>query len=173
MQNKIDIPGTSITLEIVDKNITITNKIEYDMQMHFRNTDADASLDTSGDVFEPLYWLRHQGNTENADRVSYKPWGQERKRHLAELQKFFEFIENNKRNLFDLVVSRRITMKTLTLSLDISTTATGWAVFHGSDLVQSGVLKHKSKSFFERGRFMASELRTIQSRGAPKVQLSF
>ena len=57
MQNKIDIPGTSITLEIVDKNITITNKIEYDMQMHFKNTDADASLDTSGDVFEPLYWL--------------------------------------------------------------------------------------------------------------------
>ena len=57
MLNKIDIPGTTITLEIVDKNITITNKIEYDMQMHFRNTDADASLDTSGDVFEPLYWL--------------------------------------------------------------------------------------------------------------------
>lgn len=33
MLNKIDIPGTTITLEIVDKNITITNKIEYDMQM--------------------------------------------------------------------------------------------------------------------------------------------
>ena len=57
MQNKIDIPGTTISLEIVDKIITITNKIEYDMQMHFRNADADASLDTSGDVFEPLYWL--------------------------------------------------------------------------------------------------------------------
>lgn len=52
-------------------------------------------------------------------------------------------------------------MKNLTLSLDISTTATGWAVFHGSDLVQSGVLKHKSKSFFERGRFMASESRAL------------
>ena len=47
-------------------------------------------------------------------------------------------------------------MKNLTLSLDISTTATGWALFEGSDLVESGVLKHKSKSFFERGRFMAS-----------------
>lgn len=57
MLNKIDIPGTSITLEIVDKTITIANKIEYDMQIHFRNADADASLDTSGDVFEPLYWL--------------------------------------------------------------------------------------------------------------------
>lgn len=52
-------------------------------------------------------------------------------------------------------------MKNLTLSLDISTTATGWALFEGSDLVQSGVLKHKSKSFFERGRFMANELRLI------------
>ena len=55
-------------------------------------------------------------------------------------------------------------MKNLTLSLDISTTATGWALFEGSILVESGVLKHKSKSFFERGRFMAGELRTIQLR---------
>ena len=35
MNYKIDIAGTSIALEIVDKNITITNKIEYDMQMLF------------------------------------------------------------------------------------------------------------------------------------------
>ena len=35
MLNKIDIPGTTITLEIVDKNITITNKIEYDMHPGF------------------------------------------------------------------------------------------------------------------------------------------
>lgn len=64
-------------------------------------------------------------------------------------------------------------MKNLTLSLDISTSATGWAVFHGSDLVQSGVLKHKSKSFFERGRFMASELRAIQSRTLQKYDEPF
>ena len=64
-------------------------------------------------------------------------------------------------------------MSNLTLSLDISTTATGWAVFHGSDLVQSGVLKHKSKSFFERGRFMASELRAIQSRALQKYDYHF
>lgn len=54
MLNKIDIPGTTITLEIVDKTITITNKIEYDMQMHFRNTDADTSLDTNGHEFGDL-----------------------------------------------------------------------------------------------------------------------
>lgn len=64
-------------------------------------------------------------------------------------------------------------MKSLTLSLDISTTATGWAVFHGSDLVQSGVLKHKSKSFFERGRFMAGQLKAIQSRALQKYDCHF
>ncbi len=64
-------------------------------------------------------------------------------------------------------------MSNLTLSLDISTTATGWAVFHGSNLVQSGVLKHKSKSYFERGRFMASELRAIQSRALQKYDCHF
>lgn len=53
MQNKIDIPGTTITLEIVDKNITVTNKIKYDIQMQFKNQDAEPSLDESGDIFEP------------------------------------------------------------------------------------------------------------------------
>lgn len=55
-------------------------------------------------------------------------------------------------------------MSNLVLSLDISTSGTGWALFKGSDLIQSGVLKHKSKSYFERGRYMASQLRLIQSR---------
>lgn len=64
-------------------------------------------------------------------------------------------------------------MKNLTLSLDISTSATGWALFEGSDLVQSGVLKHKSKSFFERGRFMAGELRTIQLRALQRYEGPF
>lgn len=64
-------------------------------------------------------------------------------------------------------------MSKLTLSLDISTTGTGWAVFNGSDLVQSGVLKHKSKSFFERGRWMASQLRAIQSRALQKYDCPF
>ena len=102
MLNKIDIPGTSITLEIVDKNITITNKIEYDMQMHFRNADADASLDTSGDVFEPLYWLDIRVTPETPTEYHTSLGVKREKHHLAELQKFFEFIENNNRNLFDL-----------------------------------------------------------------------
>ncbi|MFH6626355.1 hypothetical protein QE530_07320 [Streptococcus suis] len=64
-------------------------------------------------------------------------------------------------------------MSNLTLSLDISTAGTGWAVFRGSDLVQSGVLKHKSNSYFERGRYMASELRAIQSRALQKFDCPF
>ncbi|HEL1648693.1 TPA: hypothetical protein TXN39_000972 [Streptococcus suis] len=64
-------------------------------------------------------------------------------------------------------------MSNLTLSLDISTAGTGWAIFRGSDLVQSGVLEHKSKSYFERGRYMASELRAIQSRALQKFDCPF
>ncbi|MCL4921855.1 MULTISPECIES: hypothetical protein [Streptococcus] len=64
-------------------------------------------------------------------------------------------------------------MSNLTLSLDISTAGTGWAIFRGSDLVRSGVLKHKSKSYFERGRYMASELRAIQSRALQKFDCPF
>ena len=64
-------------------------------------------------------------------------------------------------------------MSNLTLSLDISTAGTGWAIFRGSDLVQSGVLKHESKSYFERGRYMASELRSIQSRALQKFDCPF
>ncbi|HEL2558680.1 TPA: hypothetical protein TZ325_002223 [Streptococcus suis] len=64
-------------------------------------------------------------------------------------------------------------MSNLTLSLDISTARTGWAIFRGSDLVQSGVLKRKSKSYFERGRYMASELRAIQSRALQKFDCPF
>ena len=102
MLNKIDIPGTSITLEIVDKTITIANKIEYDMQMHFRNADADASLDTSGDVFEPLYWLDIKATPKKPTEYHSSLGVKGEKRNLTELQKFFEFIENDKRNLFDL-----------------------------------------------------------------------
>lgn len=102
MLNKIDIPGTSITLEIVDKTITITNKIEYDIQMEFKNADADTSLDASGDVFEPLYWLDIKAIPKNPTEYHSSLGVKAEKRHLAELQKFFEFIENNKRNLFDL-----------------------------------------------------------------------
>ena len=57
MLNKLTIPGTSITLEIAGENITVSNAINYDIQMEFKNADADTSLDTNGDVFEPLYWL--------------------------------------------------------------------------------------------------------------------
>lgn len=64
-------------------------------------------------------------------------------------------------------------MSNLTLSLDISTSCTGWAVFNGSVLVDSGILKYKSDSFVERGRFMASQLRAIQSRAIKKYDSPF
>lgn len=102
MLNKIDIPGTSIALEIAGRHIAVSNAINYDIQMEFKNADADTSLDTSGDVFEPLYWLDIRVTPKTPTEYHTSLEVKREKRHLAELQKFFEFIENNKRNLFDL-----------------------------------------------------------------------
>ncbi|SUO90915.1 hypothetical protein [Streptococcus uberis] len=55
-------------------------------------------------------------------------------------------------------------MSNLTLSLDVSTSSTGWAIFKGSSLVGSGVVKPKGKlTYFERGLIMSNRLNSIQS----------
>ena len=66
-------------------------------------------------------------------------------------------------------------MSNLTLSLDASTSVTGWAVFKGSTLVQSGAIKPKSKSktFYERGRLMTNELKMIQLRAIESYKKPF
>lgn len=102
MNYKIDIAGTSIALNVARNDITVTNGIEYDIQMQFRNLDSDTSLDTEGDVFEPLYWLDVKVTPKEPTEYHSSLGVKAEKRNLAELQKFFEFIENNKRNLFDL-----------------------------------------------------------------------
>ncbi|WP_247906749.1 hypothetical protein [Streptococcus anginosus] len=102
MITKINVPKTSIVIEIENKEITIENMIEYDIKAVFRNQDADTSLDTEGNVFEPLYWLDIRA-IPNEDTEYNSSWGVKgEKRKLAELQAFFEYIESNKRNLFDL-----------------------------------------------------------------------
>lgn len=64
-------------------------------------------------------------------------------------------------------------MSNLTLSLDVSTTGTGWAIYDGSTLLQSGVIKPKPKSFYERAKIMAGELKTVQLRALQKYDKPF
>lgn len=64
-------------------------------------------------------------------------------------------------------------MSSLTLSLDISTTGTGWAIYDGSTLLQSGVIRPKPKSFYERAKIMASELKMVQLRALQKYDKPF
>lgn len=102
MITKINVPKTSIVIEIENKEIIIKNMIEYDIKAVFRNQDAEPSLDENGDVFKPLYWLDIRA-TPNENIEYHSSLGVKReKRKLAELQAFFEYIESNKRNLFDL-----------------------------------------------------------------------
>lgn len=102
MITKIDIPGTSITIEVIDRVITVTNKIKYDIRMMFKNQDEEATLDQNGDLFEPMYWLDVYAAPQAATEYHSSLGVKAEKRNLAELQKFFEYIEANKQNLFDL-----------------------------------------------------------------------
>lgn len=102
MITKINVPKTSIVIEIENKEIKIENMIGYDMKMVFRNQDAESSLDENGDVFEPLYWLDIKAKPEEDIGYHTSLGVKKEKRKLAELQIFFEYIEANKQNLFDL-----------------------------------------------------------------------
>ena len=94
MITKINVPKTSIVIEIENREITIGNMIDYDIKAVFRNQDADTSLDTEGNVFEPLYWLDIRA-TPNEDIEYHSSSGVKgEKRKLAELQAFFEYIES-------------------------------------------------------------------------------
>ena len=64
-------------------------------------------------------------------------------------------------------------MSNLTMSLDVSTTGTGWAIYDGLALVKSGVVKPKQKSFYERAKIMASELKMVQLRALQKYDKPF
>lgn len=63
-------------------------------------------------------------------------------------------------------------MQEFTLSLDVSTSSTGWAVYDGLDLVESGVIKPKG-TFLERALQMAITLRDIQSEAIKKYNKHF
>ncbi|MXQ49538.1 hypothetical protein GRB29_09215 [Streptococcus pneumoniae] len=102
MMTKINVPKTSIVIEIENKEITIDNMIDYDIKMVFRNQDTEPSLDENGDIFEPLFWLDVKAKP-NEDTEYHSSLGvKNEKKKLAELQIFFEYIEANKQNLFDL-----------------------------------------------------------------------
>lgn len=70
-------------------------------------------------------------------------------------------------------IQRRTRMSNLTLSLDASTSVTGWAIFDGTALVKSGAIKPKSKSFYERGRLMTNELKMVQLRAIESYKKPF
>lgn len=102
MLTKINVPKTSIVIEIENKEVTITNMIGYDIKMVFRNQDTEPSLDENGDIFEPLYWLDIKVRPDEPIEYHTSLGVKKEKRKLAELQAFLEYVESNKRNLFDL-----------------------------------------------------------------------
>lgn len=91
----------NIAIVIQDKEITVENELEFDMFIDFVNRNQDQSLDQNGDLFEPVYRCFVKAVPKFEVFYASLRETKEALRDLQEIKKFFEFVDNNKKNLFE------------------------------------------------------------------------
>lgn len=91
----------NIAIVIQDKEITVENNLEFDMFIDFVNKNQDQSLDENGDLFEPLYTCLVKAVPKFEVFYASLRETKEGLKDLQEIKKFFEFVDNNKQNLFE------------------------------------------------------------------------
>lgn len=101
MASKINVTER-IAIIIEKQKIEVVTTLNYDMSISFDNKDAAPTLDENGDLFEPVYKCKVQAIPKNDVFFTSLTRVKSNIKTLQEVKKFFEFIENNKRNLFDL-----------------------------------------------------------------------
>nr|DAR78197.1 MAG TPA: hypothetical protein [Caudoviricetes sp.] len=75
MTSKINVTE-NIAIIIEPKKVDVVTTLNFDMSINFDNKDAAPTLDENGDLFEPVY--------------------------KCKIKKFFEFVHENKENLFEM-----------------------------------------------------------------------
>ena len=101
MTSKINVTER-IAIIIEKQKIEVVTTLNYDMSISFDNKDAAPTLDDNGDLFEPVYKCKVKAIPKNDVFFTSLTRVKSNIKTLQEVKKFFEFIENNKRNLFDL-----------------------------------------------------------------------
>lgn len=81
MTSKINVTE-NIAIIIEPKKIDVATTLNFDMSINFDNKEKEPTLDENGDLFEPVY------------KCNIKD--------LQEIKKFFEFVNENKENLFEM-----------------------------------------------------------------------
>ena len=100
MTNKILVTD-NISIEISKHNIEIFTLLPFDIQVIFEKTDVD-TLDEDGEVFGKKYQLNIFAKSKYIDECTLESDVSSTINNYRELKTFWEFVENNKKNLFDM-----------------------------------------------------------------------
>ena len=101
--SKILVPKTDYLVEIneVVRTISILGNPNWETTASFEAKGNQATLDENGDLFEPIYRLNLRAIPKFNLELETSSQAKDLKKELAEIQALFEFIEENKRNFFN------------------------------------------------------------------------
>lgn len=101
--SKILVPKTDYLVEIneVVRAISILGNPNWEITVLFETKDNRPTLDENGDLFEPIYELNLRAVPKFNLELETSIQAKDLKKELAEIQAPFEFIEENKRNFFN------------------------------------------------------------------------
>ena len=100
MKNKI-LVTENIMIEISKHNIEIFTFLPFNIQVFFEETVVD-TLDEDGKVFGKKYQLNIFAKPKYIDECTLESDVSSAISNYRELKTFWKFVENNKKNLFDM-----------------------------------------------------------------------
>ena len=100
MTNKILITE-NIMIEISKRNIEIFTYLPFEIQVYFEDMDVN-TLDEDGEVFGKKYRLNIFAKPKYIEDYTLESDVSSAISNYRELKTFWKFVENNKKNLFDM-----------------------------------------------------------------------
>ncbi|HHA9177844.1 TPA: hypothetical protein ACOO5Y_001058 [Streptococcus pneumoniae] len=101
MASKINVTER-IAIIIEKQKIEVVTTLNYDMSISFDNKDTAPTLDDNGDLFEPVYKCKVKAIPKNDVFFTSLTRVKSNIKTLQEVKKSFEFVNENRENLFEM-----------------------------------------------------------------------
>lgn len=101
MTSKINVTD-NIAIIIEQKKIDVATTINFDMSINFDNKEKEPTLDENGELFEPVYRCKIKVIPKSDVFYTSLTRLKDNIKELQEIKKFFEFVNENKENLFEM-----------------------------------------------------------------------
>lgn len=101
MTSKINVTD-NIVIIIEQKKIDVATTINFDMSINFDNREKEPTLDENGELFEPVYRCKIKVIPKSDVFYTSLARLKDNIKDLQEIKKFFEFVNENKENLFEM-----------------------------------------------------------------------